>query len=621
MNPISNALIDLLRALPPYQLDPADDRQGRGPLPAGTRLGGGRFVLGEEIGAGAFGIIYSATDLRNNQVLAIKEFFPKGCRRGGPDLNPQPPADWGPDELRSLKQQFTEEFRVLERFERPGIVKVYQMFEQDGGLFMAMERLIGATLEEVLRFHVKLDEEKALYVIRRLARTLEAIHLSGLIHGDIKPENLFLTFSLEVILLDFGAVNHYLTQDRKAPRFLTPGYAPPEQYQTHRAPDPATDLYALGATLYELLTGFPPPDAPSRLKGARLPSPSSGGAEVSQETVTAMARTLALAKEKRPASANELLKLLPGTEAPEQSGPTLLESLPPWTGHAHAIRRLQLSSDHAFMASADKGGQLRLWSLPQERCVGVLDFGAEVQDIAIHPDGSWLAVALMGGQVDVLEFSTGRIMGTLRKGAPPVSSLAFSPDGQTFLCGLSSGTVEIYDVERKRLRHSFQAHEAPVNRIAFNPSGRLVALASNDKTASVWDLKSGRRVRSFDPYRRPVQVVSFALKGHFLMTGGGEMMLRLFDVRQGDQFRSLKGHEAMVWDLLPIDESELVLSCSADRSVRLWDLRSFRELYRAQDSEGWLQTLAFCSSTRTVFAAGVDGKIYRYFLNDRAISR
>lgn len=621
MNDVSNALNDLLRALPPYQLDPQDDRHGRGPLPAGTRLGGGRFVLGDEIGAGAFGIIYSATDLRNNQILAIKEFFPKGCRRDGPDLAPQSPPDWGSEELRGLKEQFIEEFRVLERFERPGIVKVYQRFEQDGGLFMAMERLGGATLEEVLRFHVKLTEIQALYVIRRLARTLEAIHLSGLIHGDIKPENLFLTFSLEVILLDFGAVNHYLTQDRKAPRFLTPGYAPPEQYQTHRAPDPATDLYALGATLYELLTGFPPPDAPSRLKGARLAAPSASGVEVSPETVSAMARTLALAREKRPASANELLKLLPGTDTPEQAGPVLLEALPPWLGHSSAIRRLQLSSDQAFMASADKSGQLRLWSLTQERCVGVLEFEAEVQDIAIHPDGSWLAVALLGGQVDVLEFSSGRIMGTLRKGAPPVSSLAFSPDGQTFLCGLSSGTVEIYDVERKRLRHSFKAHEAPVNRMAFNPSGRLVALASNDKSASVWDLKTGRKVRHFDPYRRPVQVVSFALKGQFLITGGGEMMLRLFDVRQGDQFRSLKGHEAMVWDLLPLDDSELVLSCSADRSVRLWDLRSFRELYRAQESEGWLQTLAFCSATQTVYAAGVDGKIYRYYLNNRAISR
>jgi serine/threonine protein kinase len=617
---VTSALVDLLHALPPYQVDSQDNRQGREPLRPGTRLAG-RFVLGEEIGAGAFGIIYSATDTRNNQTVAVKEFFPKGCFRGGPNLEPQTPPEWGPEELRSLSDQFKEEYRVLERFERPGIVKVYELFEQNGGLFMAMERLMGATLEEVLRFHVKLPEPQALYVIRRLAKTLETIHLSGLIHGDIKPENLFLTYTTEVILLDFGAVNHYLTHDRKAPRFLTPGYAPPEQYQTHRAPDPATDLYALGATLYELLTGFPPPDAPSRLKGARLPAPSQSGIEVTQETVSAMAKTLALAREKRPPSAHELLRLLPGDSDDKMDSVVLLEALAPWNGHAVSVRRLQLTSDGAFMASADKAGQLRLWSLAQERCQGVMEFGAEVFDMAIHPEGSWLAVALAGGQVDILEFSSGRAVGTIRKGAPPVSALCFSPDQQTLLCGLTSGAVEVYDLERRRLRETLRAHEAPVNRMSFNPSGRLVGFVSNDRTASIWDLKTSRRVRLFDASRRPLQAVSFALKGHFLITGGGEMVLRLFDVKQGDQFRSLKGHEAMVWDIISLDDEELAITCSADKSVRLWDLRSFRELYRVQDSNGWLQTLAFNPVTKTLYTAGVEGTIYRYYLNVRALSR
>jgi WD40 repeat protein len=617
---VSESLADLLAALPPYRPDPTD-REGRGPLPAGKKLGGNRFLLGEEIGAGAFGIIYSATDLRNNQTLAIKEFFPKGCFRGGTDLAPQTPPEWSADELAVLKDQFKEEFRVLERFERPGIVKVYELFEQHGALFMAMERLQGATLDEVLKVHGKISEAHALYVIRRLAKTLETIHLSGLIHGDIKPENLFVTYTTEVILLDFGAVNHYLTHDRKTPRLLTPGYAPPEQYQMHRAPDPATDLYALGATLYELLTGAPPPDAPSRLKGARLPSPAQSGVEVSQETVSALAKTLALAREKRPASAHELLKLLPGTDDQTLLSAPLLEPLEPWLGHAVGVRRMRITNDFAYLASADRSGQLRLWSLNKERCLGVMEFGAEVNDIAIHPDGSCLAVAIQGGQVDILEFSSGRSLCTLRKGTPPVSSLGFSPDHKRLFCGLSAGSVEIWDLERRRLQETLRAHEAPVNTIAFNPSGRLVGFASNDRSASVWDLKTHRRVRHFDASKRPLQTVTFALNGRFLVTGGGEMLLRLFDVRQGDQFRSLKGHEAMVWDIVALDEQELAITCSADKTVRLWDLRNFRELYRVQDSEGWLQTLAFNPVTNTLYTAGMDGKIFRYNLNSRAIIR
>ncbi len=610
----------MLFALPPYQLDPEDDRTGREPLPAGTRLGKDRYVLGEEIGAGGFGIIYTGTDTRNGQSLAIKEFFPKGCTRGS-DGTPVCPADWGEGEMRSLMEQFKEEFRVLERFERPGIVKVYNLFEDGGGLFMAMEHLKGATLEDLLHFHVKLREPHALYVIRRLAKTLETIHLSGLIHGDIKPENLFLTYTAEVILLDFGAVNHYLTNDRKGPRFLTPGYAPPEQYQTKNAPEPATDIYALGATLYELLTGFAPPDALERLKGSRLPSPAQGGAEVAPETVQALARTLALPREKRPSSANELLKILPGEDIVGMNPQALLEPLASWTGHQTTIRRLQLTRSGVHLASIDKNGQLRLWSVPQERCLGVLDFDSEAHDLAVHPDDSWLAVALSGGQVEILDFATGRALTTLRKGNPPVNAVSFSPDGKHLFCGLTSGKVEIYDLESQRLKSSFQAHEASINRMAFNPTGRLLSLASNDRSASVWDLKSDRRVRHFDSSRRPVQTVHFCGKGSFLLTGGGEMMLRLYDVRHGDLFRTLKGHEAMVWDMWTLEEQELAITCAADRTIRVWDLRSFRERYRVQDSEGWLQTLAFTSRGNFLFAAGVDGKIYRYYLNDRAIAR
>ena len=621
MNDVNQALGQLLRTLPDYRPDPEQAREGRGPLKPATRVGQGRYVVGEEVGAGAFGIIYSGTDTRTGQVVAVKEFFPKGCHRGGPNLAPQIPPEWAPEELNSLKEQFKEEFRVLQRFERPGIVKVYELFEEDGGLFMIMELLQGGTLDKVLSSHTRLPEPMALYVIRRLAKTLETIHLSGLIHGDIKPENLFLTHGMEVILLDFGAVNHYLTTDRKAPRFLTPGYAPPEQYQTHRVPDPATDLYALGATLYELLMGFAPPDAPSRLKGSRLPSPNQSGIEVSQETVSSMARTLALAREKRPSSANELLRLLPGQDVVQTGTSVLLEALGPWIGHNTAVRKLQITSDGNFLASADKTGQLRLWSLPQDRCVGVLEFGSEVLDMAIHPDGSWLAVALAGGQVDILEFSSGRNVGTLRKGTPPVASLAFSPDGSLLLCGLSSGSVEIHDLERRRLKETLKSHEAPINSIAFNPTGRLAAFASNDRSATIWDLKTYRRVRNFDNFRRPLQNVTFYGKGNFLLAAGGEMVLRMFDIKQGDEFRTLKGHEAMVWDVLALDDHELLLTCSADKTVRLWDMRSFRELYKVQESEAWLQTMAYNPRTHTLYSSGVDGKIYRHTVQLKLVSR
>lgn len=614
----SASLMDLLRTVPTRVIT-EEERRGRQPLPAGTRIMGDRYELREEIGCGSFGIIYTGTESRIGQTLAIKEFFPAGCVRDehGPGL--LPPEDWGETELQELEAQFKEEYRVLERFERPGIVKVYEMVEHNGGLFMVMELLRGATLDEMLQAHGRLDERQALYVLRRLGATLETIHLSGLVHGDIKPDNIFLTRQAEVILLDFGAVNHYLTENRKAPRFLTPGYAPPEQYQKHRIPEPATDLYALGATLYELLTGTPPPDAKERIKGARLPSPDSMGATVSVDLVSALAKTLALAREKRPASAHALMELLPAGDPEEERSSQPYIALSPWEGHLDTVRRLQLTSDGQFLASADKSGQLRLWSMPQERCMGVLEFGAEIIDTAIHPDDRWLAVALSGGRVELLDFSTGKTKGNIRTGSPPVSAVTFSPDGKRLLCGLSSGDIEVWNLHAKELIESFNCHDSPINDIVFNRTGRLMGLASNDRRVSIWDRKSKRRIRIFDEFRRPFQCVSFSPNGLFLLAGGSEMIMRLFDVRQGDIFRRFKGHEAMVWDLLFVEDLNYVISCSADKTVRLWDMASFREITRIYIGDGWLQTMAYDNRTATLCVAGVDKLIHRFRLRGRDV--
>lgn len=604
-------LQQLLASLPAVLEVSAHDQQGRQALSPETRLKGGEYILKELIGCGSFGLIYAAVESRIGQQLALKEFFPLGYRR---DLNHgyKLVAQDGEDcDLTVLKAQFEEEFRVLERFERPGIVKVYDLFEENGGLFLVMERLQGATLDDILQEHEILDEGLALWLIHRLVSTLETIHLSGLVHGDIKPENLFLTRQGQLILLDFGAVNHYLTRGRGAPRFLTPGYAPPEQYQANKKPDPASDLYAVGATLYELLTGSPPPDALKRTQGAKLQTPSRKGVNVTQATMGVLGRTLSLTQEKRPASAHALLGLIPKIEMQGVNLEKPWTKLPSWGGHRQAIRRLQITSDGKFLASADKSGQLRLWSLEQERCLGVIELESEISDIAIHPKDKWLAVGLPGGRVDLIEFSSGRSLGTLREGTPPVSAIKFSPDGESLFCGLFDGRVELLSMERRGQKKVIRAHDAPINSISFSPSGRLLALASNDRSASVWDLKSDRRLRSFEEHHRPVQIAKFSQDGRFLITGGSDMSLRVFDVKRGDEFRRLKGHEAMVWDILYLDSSEHLITCSADRTVRLWDMTNFREFHKMDLSDGWLCSMKFDPNSRILYVAGVEKTIFR----------
>ena len=150
LNPRAD-LSALVAALPKQQILDAKALGGRAPLPEKTLLRKGDYELHRIIGSGSFGLIYAATDTRIGQLLAVKEFFPTDCvRTGESDWSVRSKTGSDPGELKVLRTQFEEEFRVLERFERPGIVKVYDLFEENGGVFLVMELLQGATFEELL---------------------------------------------------------------------------------------------------------------------------------------------------------------------------------------------------------------------------------------------------------------------------------------------------------------------------------------------------------------------------------------------------------------------------------------------------------------------------------------
>ena len=588
------------------------ERQGRLPLPSGTELKGGDYVLREAIGCGSFGIIYAAEDTRVGQSLAVKEFFPTTYQRTSDTDWSCHPTGGAPQSARdTLREQFKEEFLVQERFERSGIVKVYNLFEDKGGLFLVMERLFGATVDEILKQHGSLEEDLALWIVARLIETLEGIHFSGLTHGDIKPDNIFLNQDCQVLLLDFGAVNHYLDKHKSSPRFLTPGYAPPEQYHTQHKPNPSSDLYAVGATLYEILTNCAPPDAIERTKGVRLPSPNRRGASVSPPTLSALGKTLALTPEKRPSSCQELSELLPKSEVKVPESRHVFSTLSPWLDHKHSIRQLQLTKDGKLLASADKGGGLRLWSTLEERCLGAVEFGKEILSIALSPDDSQLAIALIGGRVELLEFSTGRSLGAIRQGSTPVGSLSFTPDGKLLVCGLFDGQIELRDLRQPNRKKILTAHSSTINNVSWSPSGRLMSCSSNDRSVSIWDFRSYRRIRQFQTHRRAVQSSKFSLCGRFLFTAGSDMSIRVYDVKRGDELRRLKGHEAMIWALIVLEQKNLLLSCSADRSVRLWDMSNFREVHKLQCGEGWLSSMVYDQSRHLLFVAGVDKAVHR----------
>lgn len=276
-------------------------------LSAGTSLHEGNFVIEYLLAAGAFGATYLARDEILHRPVVIKEYFPEGCRRSGEQVIPYHIQN--AEDFANARERFLEEARVLAQFRHPGIVGVYNFFEANNTAYMVMEYLQGATLLEVLAERGFLNPGEILEIARQVCDALKIVHQAGMLHRDIKPNNIIRCDDGRVVLVDFGLSEKYDDGSSRhtrpldtALRFGTPGYAPLEQY-THSAQlGPPSDIYALGATLYHLCSGEVPLPATDRACGIELESPRCEHPLLSEYILWAMSPEI----KKRPASVEVL---------------------------------------------------------------------------------------------------------------------------------------------------------------------------------------------------------------------------------------------------------------------------------------------------------------------------
>ena len=234
-----------------------------------------KYKVGRLLGRGGFGATYLAWDLTLRRRVAIKEFLPRqlASRMSG---GTQVRAYTGSQDAFNIGlEKFLEEARHLAQFgDHPGIIRVLDFFEENGTGYMVMEYLDGSTLDQYVTTTGRLDIPVILELLIPVADALRACHAAGLIHRDISPDNIFLTSDGRVKLLDFGAARAAIgSQSTNLSVILKEGYAPFEQYQRNGRQGPWTDIYALTATLYRLLTDALPVTAPDRVAGTPLPSP------------------------------------------------------------------------------------------------------------------------------------------------------------------------------------------------------------------------------------------------------------------------------------------------------------------------------------------------------------
>jgi len=280
------------------------------PLPAGTLLANGRYQLQQVLGQGGFAITYLALDTQLKRTVAIKELCPQGCIRDA--HNQVAPITLPPDQFAQIRQRFVEEAQLVAQLNHPGIVRIYDVFQQNNTGYMVMEYLHGETLGAKLkRAGGVLPVDEAVDYILQVCDALEVVHRAGYIHRDIKPDNIIHCEDERLVLIDFGAARHFVAnQTATYTVMLTPSYAAPEQYSSAGRLDPRTDIYGLAATLYHLITGVPPLPALDRTSGFDLPPPHLVEPKVGEALSRAIQQGLSMRMDERPASVAAFAQLI-----------------------------------------------------------------------------------------------------------------------------------------------------------------------------------------------------------------------------------------------------------------------------------------------------------------------
>lgn len=270
----------------------------------GKTLQGGKYTLLEELGRGGFGVTFKATHHYLNQPIVIKTL--NESLRQHPDFA-------------KFQRQFQDEARRLALCLHPNIVRVSDFFVEAGWPYMVMDYVPGQTLQALVFQGKPLSEAMAIHYIRQIGEALKVVHQNGLLHRDIKPDNIILRTALthtspysggEVVLIDFGIAREFdagSTQTHTS--MVSEGYAPIEQYLSKEKRTPSSDVYGLAATLYALMTAQVPTPAVIRDRQP-MPAPRDLQPQVSASVNQAVMRGMAVEARYRPASVDEWLSLL-----------------------------------------------------------------------------------------------------------------------------------------------------------------------------------------------------------------------------------------------------------------------------------------------------------------------
>ncbi|WP_078944661.1 WD40 repeat domain-containing serine/threonine protein kinase [Streptomyces flavochromogenes] len=572
---------------------------------AAGELVSGRYRLVEAIGRGGMGRVWRAHDDRLDREVAVKEVVVPDDAASG---------------LRSELIARTErEARAAARLRHPGVVAVHDVVHHRGVPWIVMEFVAGPSLGELVRTQGRLGWERVADLGVGIADALAHAHAAGVVHRDLKPDNVLLAGDRPVIA-DFGIARLLdATQQLTATHTVigTPQFMPPEQLEGRRVEAPA-DLWALGATLYAAVEGRPPFDGPTLTAVITAvltqPAPASAYAGPLAELLGGLLEKDPAARPDARAAAKRLRALrgtAGGPEAPART-PTVVVDVGPAPDPAPDRAPAGISHGFADMPTAPavpdalEAGPRRA-DPPGPRRRSVLLGGLAA--LAAAGGASALAMRQFGGDDAKASPPWTALTGALS----PVRTLAFSPDGTLLAGGCQDRTVRIWDVAGGTLAATLEVPPDParddypmeVREVRFSPDGRTLATGTNGPISRVhlWDVATRTLTRTLER-RGPVSYpMAFRPDSRMIATDGdGEVLL--WDAATG----ALTGTAGGDWETLTAlafspDGKALAIG-DEEGTLRRWEPGSGSEPAALKAADSGLPSVAFTPDGSAVISGG-----------------
>ena len=307
-------------------------------LPKGATLQGGKYEIIKVLGQGGFGITYLAEQTGLGMKVAVKEFFLRGsCQRDSSTSEVSVPVTDNKELVFKCQKKFKSEARKIASLNNDHIVNIIDIFDENGTSYYVMKYLSGGSLADRVK-DGPMPERDALMVVKEVSDALDSIHSHGLLHLDVKPANILFDERDRAVLIDFGVSKYVDSQDDTTTTSslvgFSRGFAPLEQVNaTISSLTAATDLYALGATLYNLVVGVAPPDATQVMDNGLPEMPS----EISGEVKNAVHCAMQPRKKDRPQKVSSFMELLPADnpQSDEDEEVTVVVSPEPVPSSSH----------------------------------------------------------------------------------------------------------------------------------------------------------------------------------------------------------------------------------------------------------------------------------------------